>query len=161
MQWSGPNIQLQSCQYNKNEKTKLPGKTSWKIPIWLFICSGDLFQEKSNLQHCRSIFSKKHSFSWCSACLSLKILNQNVLNVFLQIFSVRFLHLTRVCTKKTERFDFNFWQHASLRFVFPGHTRFFLPIGDLAPYSKENKAMCNIIFSEIARYTNYCASYLA
>ena len=102
----------------KWKKTKLPGKTSWKIPIWLLLFSDDHFREKSNLQHCWSIFFQEHGFSWYSDCFSQKTFLQIVQNVFLQIFSEGFLHLNYVSQWKRERLDFKqdfkFWQHASM-----------------------------------------------
>ena len=47
IQWSGPNIQVLLCKFNKNEKkTKLPGKTSWKVSIWHFVLYELVFNRK-------------------------------------------------------------------------------------------------------------------
>ena len=81
----------------------------------------------------KAFFSLNTWFSWCLACFSLKSLNQNVLNLFLQIFSEGFFHLTSFYYKRIKNdlistfktcFSFCFL----FCFCWP---RFFLPIGAL------------------------------
>ena len=121
IQWCGSNIDFLLCQYNKNEKNKTNYLVTTHERFWFgtsFYING-FIREKSNLQHCQSIFSRAFwpiahpwfflSKTWlflCSAGFSLKTFHQNVVIAFPLMLSEGFLHLTSFYTKKKERFDF-------------------------------------------------------
>ena len=85
IQWSGPNIQVLLCKFNKNEKkkTKLPGKTSWKVLLWHLFLYECLFWEKSNLQHCQRSKSQFLTLLNFLKELSCLFFNHNISNQFI------------------------------------------------------------------------------
>ena len=125
----------------KWKKTKLPGNNSWKVLIWLFILCEWLFSGKI---HFATLSNVQITIFYCFQTISQGawwfFLHLNIQNVLYQILSEGFLHLTSIYTKKKEIFDFNFWKHVSLCFVFVNHVRFFLPISAIGPYSKTEQS---------------------
>ena len=84
------------CEYVIQMKKKLNYlvKPHERFPFgFLFLVNG-FFRKKSNFQHCQKLLFQIHDFSCNLACFILESLHQNVLNVFLQIFSEEFLDLT-------------------------------------------------------------------
>ena len=117
MQWSGPNIQVPFCVCNKNEKKlKYPVKPHERFSFGFSFCVNDFFPKKSNLQHCQT---SKLIFSTVFKLFLKKLVGFFFPKTFKTIY-IKFclkgfcLWLVCIYSKKKERFDLNFGQHAFL-----------------------------------------------
>ena len=123
----------------KWKKTKLPGKTSWKFPIWLFICSDSTFREKSNLQHCGSIFFQKHGFFDVQLVFHWKIFTPKSSKTFFPSIVCGTLQETQFFHYFSPKKRIVFQLLTVCMVLFMLAMRFFLPIGALALYPKREQ----------------------
>ena len=141
MQWSGPNIQLQLCHSNKNEKklnylVKPHERCQYGISFYM----NGFLPEKSNLQHCQNIQNTILTvLSYFSRSLVVFFFTKIFQNVLYYKLSVGFRFLwfeVSIFIKK--RFYFNQFQ-PSTSLLFAGLALLFA-IGDLARYLKKEQS---------------------
>ena len=115
MQWSGPNIQLQSCQCNKNEKKlNYLVKPHERFPYGFLFIVMAFFGKNPICNTVEASFFKHMAFFMFSLLFTKKSFHQKVLKRFFQVLSVGLCekHSFSIIFHQKRGLYFNFWLFA-------------------------------------------------